>query len=628
MRSLLHKMGLPFLLVCSNLAMAQVRFSASISPSTIGRDEMAQLKLTVENAGEVQRIDPPSLKNFTIVSGPNQESGMSMVNGQVNRYIALTYIIRPKSTGSFIIPPAGAKADGAEYKSNAVTVKVVTNPTGNSPFTGNSANPFAGMDIFDDPAPRRISPDYILKKGEDPVQKINRNMFVRLEVDRRSCYVGEPVVATYKLYTRLKSESNLVKNPSFNGFSVIDLQQPDNTSYQVEKLNGRDYNVYIVRKVQLYPLLTGDLELGSAEVENNVRFIREEYARSRPDLFNDRMTEIPESMIPAEGMESQRLSLRNDPVTIKVKPLPESGKPVGFAGAVGHFTIETKVEKEQFSTDDGNRFAIIIGGEGNLPMVNALTVNWPEGIDGFDPKTTDDLFKGTVPVGGRRVFEFPFTASRPGIYTIPALHFHFFDPKQGKYQTVSSKPLQISVTKGTGKPIVPEEKRKEDSLLVQFFKNRLRVVSLVAVLVIGGLIFWLRKDVKKEKQARELMTAEAAETEEVPAEELLQPQQDPFADAAAYLYNSDGKRFYHTLNEALKHFVSRKLDIPAEELNKRTIAHKAGTMGYSLETSRGLAALIDAIEYQLYTPIEEEGRRKELYDKAQALAQELNTRPV
>ncbi|HMX38196.1 MAG TPA: hypothetical protein PKA94_12980, partial [Ferruginibacter sp.] len=336
----------------------------------------------------------------------------------------------------------------------------------------------------------------------------------------------------------------------------------------------------------------------------------------------------PESMIPAEGMESQRLSLRNDPVTIKVKPLPESGKPVGFAGAVGNFTIETKVEKEQFSTDDGNRFAIIIGGEGNLPMVNALTVNWPEGIDGFDPKTTDDLFKGTVPVGGRRVFEFPFTASRPGIYTIPALHFHFFDPKQGKYQTVSSKPLQISVTKGTGKPIVPEEKRKEDSLLVRFFKNRLRVVSLVAVLVIGGLIFWLRKDVKKEKQARELITAEAAETEELPAEDLLQPQQDPFADAAAYLYDSDGKRFYHTLNEALKHFVSRKLDIPAEELNKRTIAHKTDTMGYSLETSRGLAALIDAIEYQLYTPIEEEGRRKELYDKAQALAQELNTRPV
>ena len=59
---------------------------------------------------------------------------------------------------------------------------------------------------------------------------------------------------------------------------MIDLQQPDNTSYQIEKLNGRDYNVYIVRKVQLYPLLAGDLELGSAEVENNVRFIREEYA--------------------------------------------------------------------------------------------------------------------------------------------------------------------------------------------------------------------------------------------------------------------------------------------------------------------------------------------------------------
>jgi hypothetical protein len=51
-------------------------------------------------------------------------------------------------------------------------------------------------------------------------------MQLKLQTSKTSCYVGEPIVATYKLYTRLKSESKLSKTPSFNGFSVIDLQPP------------------------------------------------------------------------------------------------------------------------------------------------------------------------------------------------------------------------------------------------------------------------------------------------------------------------------------------------------------------------------------------------------------------
>ncbi len=73
-------------------------------------------------------------------------------------------------------------------------------------------------------------------------------MDLRLEVNKTSCYVGEPVVATYKLYTRLKSESKLTQNPSFNGFSVVDLQAPDVTGSSIDKFQGRDYHVYTIRK--------------------------------------------------------------------------------------------------------------------------------------------------------------------------------------------------------------------------------------------------------------------------------------------------------------------------------------------------------------------------------------------
>ena len=624
MRSFLSNLFLFACLLCAADATAQVRFSASIAPAVIGKNEYAQLKLTVENSTDVQQIVPPVLKNFTIVSGPSQESGMSMVNGHVKQYVALSYTLQPKSTGSFVIPPATARVEGTPYKSNAVSIQVVAGSTGNGQQQA-ATNPFTGMGIFDEPVPRAAGRDFILKKGEDPQEKIRKNMFVSLEVDRQSCYVGEPVVATYKLYTRLKSESNMVKNPSFNGFSVIDLQQPDNTNYRVESKNGKEYNVYIIRKVQLYPLLPGELELGTAEIENNVHFIKAEYINQRPDLLDGLLPDFSDGVIPPEGMEHQKVILQNKPLTITVKPLPETNKPADYKGAVGTFTIETKVEKNSFSTDDGGRMAVIISGEGNFTMVNAPEIGWPAGMEGFDAKTTEDLYKGTVPVGGRKIFEFPFTVSKAGDYTIPAISFSFFDPRQGAYRLVQSKPLAVTVTPGTGKPTDTKPGnpvKNEDSLLVSFFRSRLRVVSVVAVLIILGLIFWLRRDLKKEKKNTAEQTPVADKT---PVEEIIESQQHPFGASEKLLFSEDAKTFYITLNEELKKQVAKKLSIPAESLNRRSIASRMDAMGIAHDTIIQLSDLIDAIEFQLYTPVVEEEKRQAMYTKANELVQLLNT---
>ena len=268
MQGRLQKIFLFILLSYGFVLKAQVKFSATASPAEIGKNEYTQLKLMVENAGAVQQIVPPNFKNFIIISGPNQENGMTMINGAVKKYIALTFILKPNTTGNFFIPPAKAIADGQEFTSNAVKIKVTANNSNNNASPNNLPLPFSGVDPFTRPVSRSAYNDYILRKGENPMEKINRNMFVRAEVDKKSCYIGEPVVATFKLYTRLKSESNTVKSPSFNGFSVIDLQLPDDMSYQVEKYEGREYNVYTIRKAQLYPLLPGKLDVGIAETEN------------------------------------------------------------------------------------------------------------------------------------------------------------------------------------------------------------------------------------------------------------------------------------------------------------------------------------------------------------------------
>lgn len=629
MQQVLQKLILLIFLFTGYCTHAQVKFSASLTPSEIGKDEFVQFKLMVENANEVQQIVPPSLKDFIIISGPNQESGMTMINGVVKKYIALSFILKPKATGNFIIAGALAKADAGDYKSNAVKLKVTAEPTGNSAGTNLMSTPFNSIDPFAEPAPRSNYNDFILRRGENPAEKIKKNMFVRVEVDKKSVYVGEPVVATYKLYTRLKSESNMTKNPSFNGFSVLDIQQPNDISYRTEKYEGREYNVYTIRKVQLYPLLAGNLELGIAEIENNVQFIKAEYLNRQADIINDMFRDFAQATIPPEGVDIQKVTLQSKPLSVLVTALPDAGKPAGFKGAVGNFTIETKVEKNNFSTDDDGKLAIIISGEGNLQMINAPEMAWPQGIEGFDSKATDDLFKGTVPVSGRKIFEFPFTVSKPGNYILPAVEFSFFDTRDAKYKTVQSQPINITVTKGTGKPravITETNTRAKDNLLTKFFSNRLRVVSLIAVLIIIGLIIWLKRDTKKEKQLADAAQAAAKiKEDEKLVEEVLPAQQNPLAVAEECLHREDAKLFYTHLNQELKNFLAKKLSLRAEDLNRKNIAEQLDAKGISNETTMELQNLIDEIEWQLYTPFADNEKMKTMYERANDLVQLVNT---
>ncbi|MEP7236699.1 MAG: BatD family protein [Ferruginibacter sp.] len=629
MRSVLQKIFLLLFLLAGYFSNAQVKFSASISPSEIGKDEYAQLKLVVENANEIQQIVPPNLRDFIIISGPNQESGMTMINGAVKKYFALNFVLKPKAIGVFTIPAALAKADGGDYKSNAVSLRVSKGSSGNNTGVNALNSPFSSIDPFAEPAPRSNYNDYILRKGENPADKIKKNMFVRVEVNKNSCYVGEPIVATYKLYTRLKSESNMIKNPSFNGFSVLDIQQPNDMSFRTEKFEGREYNVYIIRKAQLYPLLSGNLELGIMEIENNVQFYKAEFVNQQPDIFNDMIRNLSDANMPPEGIEIQKVTLQSKPLSVLVKPLPEVDKPAGFKGATGNFTIDARIENKNFTTDDAGRMAIVISGEGNLQMINAPEIAWPQGIEGFEPKATDDLFKGTVPVSGRKIFEFPFTVSKPGNYVLPSVPFSFFDTRDAKYKTVITNPITFTVTKGTGKSkntLVKTGTNSNDNFIAQFFSNRLRVVSLFAVLIIIGLVTWLKRDKKRERDTKQIIEETAPITvEENPVEEILLAQENPLALAEECLIREDGNLFYTQLNLGLKKYLSKKLSIPAEELNRKNIAEKMDAKGISIETSVQVQELIDEIQWQLYTPLVDNEKMKGMYDKANNLIQFMNT---
>ena len=608
---------------------AQLRFSATVSPTKIGKNEYANVEFIVENAKHVEEINPPSLKNFIVVSGPNQSNGVSTINGLVKQYISISFTIQPKSIGNFTIQSASAKADGKLLRSNAVQLQVVNEPQGNNSSGSIFSQGFGGMDPLEDTRPSLQYNESVLRKGENALDKIKQNLIVKAVVNKTTCFIGEPIIVTYKLYTRLKSESSLTKNPSFNGFSVVDLQLPDNINYTQEKLNGKDYNVYVIRKSQLYPLQAGTLTLQSAEIENTVHLIKEEYINRRQrngdlaDLFGD-------IQLPAEAFENQKVSLKSEPIDILVKDLPLVNKPATFKSAVGKFQITAALDKDSFSTDDAGKILLLIKGEGNLQLVNAPDINWPAGMEGFEPKISDDINKLNVPLSGRKLVEYPFTINQPGMYSLAPIVMSYFDVDDQQYKTISTGPLKFYVSKGLGKRIgQASNTNSQVRFLNKLFNNRWVIVLFVAGFIIAGLLFWVARENKKDKAKNSPMVPLAEPTiiplAPIKEEHALIENVNPLLEAANSIDDPNSAKFYLALNTGLKNYLAHWLGIHAAILDKKSIISQMDNRGVSNNSSLQLLQLMDELEWQLYTPFSATDNRQAFYDRAEDMISLLET---
>jgi BatD DUF11 like domain len=618
--------------VSHNTSFAQANFTAICPQKKIGKNDFLQVQFKVEHAANVESIDPPSFKNFSVVSGPNQESGMTSINGKTDQYVSISFLLKPISPGKFTIAPATAKADGKEFQSNSLNVEV-TNSSSTSSASNNSANsspafsggnslsPFANLnfDFPTAPATHQFD-DFILKKGENVNDKVKTNLFIKLDVGKTSCYVGEPIVASYKLYTRLRSESTITDAPSFNGFSVSEMELNNNNSAGVEKYNGRDYNVYTLRKVQLYPLQAGTITLDPVVADNKVNFIKAEYAGSqRGDMFFDMMQNFADAASPNDAIIEQHVTLQSKPVEITVKPLPDENKPADFKGSVGNFTIQSSLQKNNITTDDAGNLKIVISGAGNIQLLNAPKIIWPQGMDGYDAKITDGIDKFSVPMKGSKTFTYPFTVSKAGTYTIPAVSFSYFDPALVTYKTLFTQPLVVTITKGKGISNSPYLKNKIVEVptdIINILKNN-AIYLIIGIVSLAGIIFWIFQiNISGKKSKVVTKPKDASENNISKEEKAFVIPESPLEKAHQKLVEENSIAFYSILDASLKKYLSAKFKVPAEELNKKRINEELDKCNVGLGTSLRLSSLMDNIELNLYAPASNVNHLKEVYEKA------------
>lgn len=595
-----------------------VVFSAEASATTIGIEDQVQVSFTIQNVQDLQGIQNPSFPGFKVLAGPYQSQGTNYSfdrNQQVRTTtISLTYVLQASKTGTITIPPIIAKdAAGRTYQTNSLSIKVVNGSLAQQQRQQQQANdPFAGFDPFDDPffgggggdpfaamRQQQARMQQLMQQLQQQAQTGNmgmaqnlpevsekdlgKNIFIRVTVDKTQVKVGEQITATYKMYSRLAMQAQLSKLPSLNGFWTQDFDLPKEQKPQVETYNGVQYQTFTLKKSALFPQQTGTLTLDAAEAKGVARIAD----RANP-----------------YGKDVQ-FKLSSPPVYIQVSALPLKDQPTNFGAAVGSFTMTSKIDKTNLSTDESANLTLNIAGSGNLKLIQAPTLQLPNGLDAFDPSILDTITGRSTTISGNKIITYSIAPRIPGDYEIPAIPFSFYNSKTNSYTTLYTNPIKIHVTKGKNdKNEIAQNKLLNDIHSIDTKPLKLYSASssmifswsywllyLVPLLSLILFIFWKRKN---DSEASNIGLFKNKYANKIALKRLK--------TAKSFLDARQTNLFYEEISKAIWLYLSDKLNIPLAQLSKETATEALQHKNISQVLMDKMNAIIDDCEMSLYAP--------------------------
>ena len=557
---------------------AQLVFKTIVTQGPIVAGEPFQVQYVMENLDKEDEFFPPDFKGFRLVSGPNVYVGSAYGIDGTSKLKNIVYTLVAPKPGKFVIPGAAARVGDNYIKSKNAAIEVLSKAA--------AGNRGLQREL------REPNEDYFLAPGEDPYEKMRHNLFMKVVVDKRICFVGEPVTAVFKLYSRLESKSDIIKNPGFYGFTVQDMISLNNKMMTTEIVGGKKFDVHVVRKVQLYPLQAGLFTIDPMEVRNKVEF-------SKSAVHKKTEQEIVEGVFPeTRDIEKENTvvyenNMSTGPIAISVKATPPKNKPAEYNGATGKFSIDAFVEKNELAKNEEADLVITVSGKGNFTQLSPPAIEWPAGVEGFEPMVKDYLSHESSPMTGKREFHFRFVSAKSGRYELPAISFSFFNPDSNGYKKLTTGPISISITN--------EEKKfaaKKNDAFISRGSSAYKKWGVLVLLIIFGamLFFWLRKKKKNEP------VPGLQETKPAPPAQCLQP--------AVILLEADDKTFYTSLRNCTWNFLSDQFNLKGSRANKASLLQVMSEAGIEIKEQREILDILEQCETNIFINADTSGMDK------------------
>ncbi|HEX3024200.1 MAG TPA: BatD family protein [Chitinophagaceae bacterium] len=540
----------------------QIQFQIKPNVTEIGKEDVLQVEYKVSGATDASNFVQPNFIKWKVLSGPSYSSQEISVNGRTESSISYVFSLQPKSAGTLQLPATTVEVDEKKINCSAINITVKnTAHVAGANASSNSLQLPGGFFQEDVLGEDEIDKASVLHPGETFASKIKDNIFVKVTANKTSCVVGEPILITYELFTRLRSQSKIAKQPAFSGCTVYEMTTEDQFP-QIITLKGKEYKTYVIRKVQLFPLQTGDLKLDIASVENEITLFKK-------NSYGD--------AIPI----TQTVTLSNEPLTIHVNALPEKNKPADSNGTIGEFSITAKTNKIIDTADDNNMLEINISGSGNFQSINCPKINWPNNTEHFDNTEKSDINKMIFPASGTKTFLIPFVAKQAGTVIMPPIEFSYLDINSKQYKTILSDSIVIKV--------LPALKNKyEINKISQDITNHKYIWIVPAIALLAGISWWFGFGRKKqtEQKPNEIINAEVkTETVAVVAETEKFPEPTVLTNA-------------EKLNELLLIETDKKFFAHAKQLAEEFMQKEV-----SAEKRKLFAQVIEQCNEALYSPV-------------------------
>lgn len=585
----------------------EIQFTSS-SKSTVELGE--QFRIVFELNADGSRFTGPDFGGLRVITGPmtSSSSSIQIINGQMSRTYSqtYTYVVIANREGEIEIGPARVTVDGKSYQTNPFTITV--KPAGTTTPSSPGTRP---------------------QQQDQPTGELTeKDLFLRAIIDNPNPVLGEQVIITYRLYTRVPVSSLSVnKLSSFPGFwtkNLLDEQAGLQQSTQM--VDGEEYVVADVRKLALFPQRTGKLNIEPMELEGTAQIRLQRDSRRTRDpfesFFNDPFFN--------RNIRNVKRILVSNPVEIEVKALPFTNRPASFEGAVGQFNLQSKVDKTSLKTNEAFSVVYTLSGSGNIELVDLTEPAFPPDFDVFDPKVSTRSSTSPSGVSGSKSFEYLIIPRSPGQFEIPAIDFSFYNPKTQSFVSLQTDAFAIMVERGEGDDATAgltgraqEDIRylgsdvrhiKTNPHTLQpigtffFFSTTYFAVMGVGLLAFFLLLLYFRRQERLRGNRSLLRNRQATKM----AKRRLKT-------AHKHMKVKEQNEFYTEMSQALWGYIADKFSIPRADLSIETVQESLKSKNAPEEVVHDFTEVLNNCEFARFAPGDAAEKMEDLYKQGIAI---------
>ena len=564
------------------------------APSHVAAGENFRVAYTI-NTSDVEEFRMGGVQDgLEVIAGPytSSQSSYQMINGHTSSSssVTITYTLYAAKNGSFTIGASHALVGGKRLSSRPVKIQV----SGHAQRTNGAPN-MHGQDSYDQPRMRSAGSAI---SGSD--------LFIKVSASKKRVHEQEPILLTYKVYTQVDLTQLEGKMPDLKGFHTQEVPLPQQKTFHSETVNGRPYKCVTWSQYVMYPQMTGRLEIPSITFKGIV-------------VQQNRNVDPMEAFFNGgSGYVEVKKDIKAPGITLQVDPLPQ--RPANFSGGVGKFNISASLDKKEVKAGEPITLRVVVGGIGNLKLLKQPVVNFPKDFDKYDAKVTDKTRLTANGVEGNMVYDFLAVPRNQGSYTIPSVELTYYDTSKNAYKTIKTQPFKVEVEKGDGTSAESEdfasqdkdihtiklgkaEQHKADEMFFGSFGYWISILMPLIAFVVLLIVFRRRAienaDIVKKRSNR---AGKIATKRLRLANKLM-------------LQGKQGE-FYDEVMRALWGYMSYKLNMPAEKLNRDNIRETLGRHFVDDATIEKFTTALDECEFERYAPGDAAGNMNRTFESA------------